>query len=70
MHYQKLELSSACETVLEIGNAGNLYIDSQAPWTLFKQGGTAFETAAKVFLQAVSLNFVRIDLIEVIIVAV
>ncbi|MCD7460324.1 Methionine--tRNA ligase, chloroplastic/mitochondrial [Datura stramonium] len=47
MHYQKLELSAACETVLEIGNAGNLYIDSQAPWTLFKQGGTAFETAAK-----------------------
>ncbi|KAM3345313.1 methionine-tRNA ligase, chloroplastic/mitochondrial isoform X1 [Capsicum galapagoense] len=47
VHYQKLELSSACETVLEIGNAGNLYIDSQAPWTLFKQGGTAFETAAK-----------------------
>ncbi|CAN4096013.1 unnamed protein product [Withania somnifera] len=47
MHYQKLELSAACETVLEIGNTGNLYIDSQAPWTLFKQGGTAFETAAK-----------------------
>lgn len=47
VHYKKLELSAACETVLEIGNAGNLYIDSQAPWTLFKQGGTAFETAAK-----------------------
>ncbi|KAH0676724.1 hypothetical protein KY285_024525 [Solanum tuberosum] len=47
VHYQKLELSAACETVLEIGNAGNLYIDGQAPWTLFKQGGTAFETAAK-----------------------
>ncbi|KAK4353348.1 hypothetical protein RND71_028866 [Anisodus tanguticus] len=46
-HYQNLELSAACETVLEIGNAGNLYIDGQAPWTLFKQGGTAFETAAK-----------------------
>ncbi|XP_055811314.1 methionine--tRNA ligase, chloroplastic/mitochondrial [Solanum dulcamara] len=47
MHYQNLELSAACETVLEIGNAGNLYIDGQAPWTLFKQGGAAFETAAK-----------------------
>ncbi|KAL3369494.1 hypothetical protein AABB24_010038 [Solanum stoloniferum] len=47
VHYQNLELSAACETVLEIGNAGNLYIDGQAPWTLFKQGGTAFETAAK-----------------------
>lgn len=47
VHYQNLELSAACETLLEIGNAGNLYIDSHAPWTLFKQGGTAFETAAK-----------------------
>ncbi|CAN4105937.1 unnamed protein product [Withania somnifera] len=47
VHYQNLELSAACQTVLEIGNAGNLYIDSQAPWTLFKQGVTAFETAAK-----------------------
>lgn len=51
MHYQNLELSAACETVLEIGNAGNLYIDGQAPWTLFKQGGTAFEAAAKVFFK-------------------
>ncbi|XP_059317674.1 methionine--tRNA ligase, chloroplastic/mitochondrial [Lycium ferocissimum] len=47
VHYQNLELSAACETVLEIGNAGNLYIDEQAPWTLFKQGEAAFETAAK-----------------------
>ncbi|XP_060212648.1 methionine--tRNA ligase, chloroplastic/mitochondrial [Lycium barbarum] len=47
VHYQNLELSAACETVLEIGNAGNLYIDEQAPWSLFKQGEAAFETAAK-----------------------
>ncbi|XP_022872654.1 methionine--tRNA ligase, chloroplastic/mitochondrial isoform X1 [Olea europaea var. sylvestris] len=46
-HYENLELSSACEAVLEIGNAGNVYIDGQAPWSLFKQGGSAFETAAK-----------------------
>lgn len=51
MHYENLELSAACETVLEIGNAGNSYIDEQAPWSLFKKGETAFETAAKVFLQ-------------------
>lgn len=47
MHYENLELSSACEAVLEIGNAGNVYIDEKAPWSLFKQGGSAFETAAK-----------------------
>ncbi|XP_010669911.1 methionine--tRNA ligase, chloroplastic/mitochondrial [Beta vulgaris subsp. vulgaris] len=46
-HYQNLSLSSACEAVLEIGNAGNVYMDERAPWSLFKQGGTAAEAAAK-----------------------
>ena len=32
----------------EIGNAGNIYIDERAPWSLFKQGGAASEAAAKV----------------------
>ncbi|GFY83617.1 methionyl-tRNA synthetase [Actinidia rufa] len=44
--YETLSLSSACEAVLEIGNAGNLYIDEHAPWSLFKQGDAA-EAAAK-----------------------
>lgn len=47
-HYENLLLSSACETVLEIGNLGNLYIDEQAPWSCFKQGGESAEKAAKV----------------------
>ena len=34
--------------MLEIGNAGNLYIDERAPWSLFKQGAAASEAAAKV----------------------
>lgn len=46
-HYQNLSLSSACEAVLEIGNAGNVYMDERAPWSLFKQGGIAAEAAAK-----------------------
>ncbi|KAL6498953.1 hypothetical protein OROGR_028131 [Orobanche gracilis] len=46
-HYESLELSSACDAVLEIGNAGNLYINQKAPWSLFKQGGSGFETASK-----------------------
>ena len=47
-HYENLSLTSACETVLEIGNLGNLYIDEQAPWSRFKQGGEIAERAAKV----------------------
>lgn len=47
IHYENLSLSSACEAVLEIGNVGNLYMDQRAPWSLFKQGGTAAEAAAK-----------------------
>ena len=33
---------------MEIGNAGNSYMDEHAPWSLFKQGGAASEAAAKV----------------------
>ncbi|TKY50663.1 Methionine--tRNA ligase [Spatholobus suberectus] len=47
IHYENLSLSSACEAVLEIGNVGNSYMDQRAPWSLFKQGGTAAEAAAK-----------------------
>ncbi|XP_047327885.1 methionine--tRNA ligase, chloroplastic/mitochondrial [Impatiens glandulifera] len=47
VHYENLSLSSACEAVLEIGNAGNLYMDEHAPWSSFKKGGTASETASK-----------------------
>ncbi|BAT93615.1 methionine--tRNA ligase, chloroplastic/mitochondrial [Vigna umbellata] len=47
IHYENLSLSSACEAVLEIGNVGNSYMDQRAPWSLFKQGDTAAEAAAK-----------------------
>ncbi|CAI0411357.1 unnamed protein product [Linum tenue] len=47
IQYQNLSLSAACEAVLEIGNAGNLYMNERAPWSLFKQGGAASEAAAK-----------------------
>lgn len=49
IHYENLSLSSACEAVLEIGGAGNLYINESAPWSRLKQGGDAFEAAAKVW---------------------
>ncbi|OAY38655.1 methionine--tRNA ligase, chloroplastic/mitochondrial [Manihot esculenta] len=47
VHYANLSLSLACEAILEIGNAGNVYMDERAPWSLFKQGGAASEAAAK-----------------------
>ncbi|KAL8251853.1 hypothetical protein R6Q59_035546 [Mikania micrantha] len=47
VQYESLQLSSACESVMEIGNAGNLYIDARAPWSLFKEGGASFNSAAK-----------------------
>lgn len=46
-YYENLSLSSACESILEIANTGNLYIDERAPWSLFKQGGSSYEAAAK-----------------------
>lgn len=49
-HYENLSLSSACESILEIGNVGNLYMDKNAPWSRFKQGGASSEMAAKVYL--------------------
>ncbi|KAL4184463.1 hypothetical protein AMTRI_Chr10g1140 [Amborella trichopoda] len=47
IHYENLSISSACESVMEIGNAGNLYMDEHAPWSLFKQGGASAEAASK-----------------------
>ncbi|GMH10695.1 hypothetical protein Nepgr_012536 [Nepenthes gracilis] len=45
--YVNLLISSACEAVIEIGNAGNIYMDKHAPWSHFKQGGAASEAASK-----------------------
>lgn len=59
-HYENLSLSSACEALLEISNAGNLYINQQAPWSLFKQGGAASETAAKVLFLAVLYLLIKL----------
>uniref|UniRef100_A0A2N9JBV8 methionine--tRNA ligase n=1 Tax=Fagus sylvatica TaxID=28930 RepID=A0A2N9JBV8_FAGSY len=47
VNYENLSLSSACEAILEIGNAGNSYMDERAPWSLFKKGAAASEAAAK-----------------------
>ncbi|KAF3558650.1 hypothetical protein F2Q69_00015116 [Brassica cretica] len=46
-NYESLSLSTACEAVLEIGNAGNSYMDQRVPSMLFKQGGLSAEAAAK-----------------------
>lgn len=64
IYYQNLSLSSACEAVLEIGNAGNAYMDERAPWSLFKQGGSAAEDASKdlvVILEAMRIIAVALS---------
>ncbi|XP_065872179.1 methionine--tRNA ligase, chloroplastic/mitochondrial isoform X2 [Euphorbia lathyris] len=64
IHYENLSLSMACEVVLEIGNAGNVYMDERAPWSLFKQGGAASEAAAKdlvIILEAVRIIAVALS---------
>lgn len=64
-HYENLMLSSACEAVLEIGNAGNSYMDERAPWSLFKKGGDDAETAAKVSLSYSFDKYLLLGVIEV-----
>ncbi len=36
--YESLAFSEACNAVLTLVQAGNKYIDEQAPWSLYKQG--------------------------------
>lgn len=56
IHYSELDFSSACELILGIAHAGNLYMNDKAPWSLFKQGGSAAEDAAQVLATSLSLN--------------
>lgn len=63
-HYENLALSSACESVLEIGNAGNLYMDGRAPWSLFKKDAASAALAAKdlvIILEAVRIIAVALS---------
>lgn len=48
LHYSELDYSSACDIILGIATAGNLYMSEKAPWSLFKEGGSAAEDAAQV----------------------
>ncbi|XP_059068328.1 methionine--tRNA ligase, chloroplastic/mitochondrial [Cryptomeria japonica] len=57
-HYMDLSFSSACAAIIDIGNAGNIYLDERAPWSLFKQGSSNAEVAAKNLI--VILETVRI----------
>uniref|UniRef100_A0A7N0V4N8 methionine--tRNA ligase n=1 Tax=Kalanchoe fedtschenkoi TaxID=63787 RepID=A0A7N0V4N8_KALFE len=46
-NYENLSLSAACDALLEVANAGNLYMNNRAPWTGFKIGGDSADAAAK-----------------------
>ncbi len=39
--YEALDFSGACTSVLNLVRAGNQFIDSRAPWSLYKQGDQA-----------------------------
>ncbi|CAM6127746.1 unnamed protein product [Calypogeia fissa] len=56
--YASLQFSGACEALLAVASAGNLYLDDQAPWSKFKAGGSSADEAALVL--TVVLEVVRI----------
>lgn len=52
----QLAFSEACTAILELAQAGNKYLDDQAPWTQFKQGNlAAVEASLYGVLEAVRL---------------
>lgn len=57
--YSALELSTACEEILAISSAGNLYINEEEPWTYLKRGNDEERTRAEEVLVAV-MEAVRI----------
>lgn len=64
LHYSELDYSSACDIILGIATAGNLYMSEKAPWSLFKEGGSAAEDAAQeltVILEAVRIIAVALS---------
>ncbi|WAL61544.1 methionine--tRNA ligase [Thermocoleostomius sinensis] len=55
--YENLAFSQACEAVLGFVQAGNKFIDEQAPWSLYKQGNqTAVEHVLYTILESVRLS--------------
>lgn len=54
--YESLALHEACQGVLALAQAGNKYLDEQAPWTKFKQGDrVAVEQILYAVLESVRL---------------
>ncbi|KAH7548070.1 hypothetical protein JRO89_XS14G0062200 [Xanthoceras sorbifolium] len=58
VHYENLSLSSACEAVVEIGNAGNSYIDEQCTMDQFNSNDTRARAAYS--YRVVKLSLARI----------
>eukprot|EP00850_Spirogloea_muscicola_P019358 SM000189S04075 [mRNA] locus=s189:66791:70607:- [translate_table: standard] len=56
--YVRLDFSRACEVVLAVATAGNLYLDDRAPWSQFKRGNS--EAAAAAMDLCIVLETVRI----------
>lgn len=56
--YDQLQLAAACESILAMATAGNLYLEESAPWSQFKKGGEEAQIAAQNL--AIILEVVRI----------
>lgn len=50
IEFSELQYSMACDDILAIASAGNVYMNDRVPWSLFKQGGSAADEASQVFL--------------------
>lgn len=64
LNYMNLSFNSACEAVIDIANAGNVYLDEHTPWSLFKKGDSSAEEAAKdlvVILEAMRIIAVALS---------
>lgn len=64
LDYMNLSFNSACEAVIDIANAGNVYLDEHTPWSLFKKGDSSAEEAAKdlvVILEAMRIIAVALS---------
>lgn len=58
---QQQQLKQACETIINIGKAGNRYIDVQAPWTLRKTDVARMHTVLYVLVESLRRLAILLD---------
>eukprot|EP00271_Cylindrocystis_brebissonii_P017679 TRINITY_DN4689_c0_g1_i1.p1 TRINITY_DN4689_c0_g1~~TRINITY_DN4689_c0_g1_i1.p1 ORF type:complete len:267 (+),score=76.22 TRINITY_DN4689_c0_g1_i1:350-1150(+) len=58
--YEELRFAVACEALLELAGAGNVFLEEQQPWALFKKGRPAEDAQKAATALAAVLEVVRI----------